>query len=431
MGRVKVRRTAFIVWPLVALLFTALSGLATASAATATTSDTAAGLAVAFVAAFLAIRCLLLGLDVGPDEVVVRSFVWSRRLPAQEVAGLAIEPVMRRRWARLVVITHAGEAVPVSLAAWGLRSADLTKAVYDVVPRMPAPSVDCTPPAELLERRGQLEHPSAFTVARRDGTLVAVPARRPGRGLTSQTVTAVTETSARRLLGPETVTMAVAFVLPAAVSAVVILARHVARVSNLDEFALPLPGHLTASLLLMLALYMSTAVLVPLALVLLARTGSPPGALGLSRSALRRDAFPGIGLLLVSWLTSVLVLIPFSPLLNNHSVSNAAHNTHVPAYFVVYAVVASAVTAVNEEVIVNGYLLTRLAQLGWRPWPSLWVSLALRTSYHAYYGLALLATVPFGYWATRSFQKHGRLGRPIVAHFVNDAVLLTAAVLTS
>ena len=65
------------------------------------------------------------------------------------------------------------------------------------------------------------------------------------------------------------------------------------------------------------------------------------------------------------------------------------------------------------------------------PWPSLALSLALRTSYHAYYGIGLIATVPFGYWATRSFQKHRRLGRPIIAHFLNDAVILTAAVLTS
>jgi len=117
--------------------------------------------------------------------------------------------------------------------------------------------------------------------------------------------------------------------------------------------------------------------------------------------------------------------------LNNDSLTNQQHNSHVPAYFVVYALVVSATTAINEEIVVNGYVMTRLAQLGWRPWPSLALSLALRTSYHAYYGVGLIATVPFGYWATRSFQKHGRLGRPIIAHFLNDAVLLIVAVLTS
>jgi hypothetical protein len=32
---------------------------------------------------------------------------------------------------------------------------------------------------------------------------------------------------------------------------------------------------------------------------------------------------------------------------------------------------------------------------------------------------------------TRSFQKRGRLARPILAHFMYDAILLTIAVLTS
>ena len=39
--------------------------------------------------------------------------------------------------------------------------------------------------------------------------------------------------------------------------------------------------------------------------------------------------------------------------------------------------------------------------------------------------------VPFGYLATRSFQKRRRLLRPILAHFLYDAILITIAVLTS
>ena len=67
----------------------------------------------------------------------------------------------------------------------------------------------------------------------------------------------------------------------------------------------------------------------------------------------------------------------------------------------------SATTAINEEVLVNGYFLTRLSQRGWSPRSragcSAWRS---ATSYHAYYGIGLIATIPFGYLVTRSFQKH-------------------------
>jgi membrane protease YdiL (CAAX protease family) len=57
--------------------------------------------------------------------------------------------------------------------------------------------------------------------------------------------------------------------------------------------------------------------------------------------------------------------------------------------------------------------------------------MVLRTSYHVYYGVGFVATIPFAYFVTRSFQKHGRLTRPIVAHFLFDAAVFTIAILTS
>jgi membrane protease YdiL (CAAX protease family) len=48
-----------------------------------------------------------------------------------------------------------------------------------------------------------------------------------------------------------------------------------------------------------------------------------------------------------------------------------------------------------------------------------------------YYGLGFLLTIPLGYFVTRSFQKHRRLMRPIVAHFIYDAALFTVSVLVS
>jgi membrane protease YdiL (CAAX protease family) len=91
----------------------------------------------------------------------------------------------------------------------------------------------------------------------------------------------------------------------------------------------------------------------------------------------------------------------------------------------------SAVTAVAEETLVSGYLLTRLEQLGWKPRRALAFSLILRTSYHVYYGLGFLLTIPFGYLCTRSFQKNRRLTRPILVHFLYDTVLVSIAILTT
>jgi membrane protease YdiL (CAAX protease family) len=128
---------------------------------------------------------------------------------------------------------------------------------------------------------------------------------------------------------------------------------------------------------------------------------------------------------------NLIVLIPLSAVLNNKHLTNTATNSHVPAYYVIYGLVLAATTAINEEVLVNGYFLTRLSQLGWSPRRAFALSLAVRTSYHLYYGIGLIVTVPFGYLVTRSFQKRRRLLRPIIAHFLYDAILITIAVLTS
>jgi hypothetical protein len=421
---VQFRSGAIVGWTIGCVAFLALSALAALTDPSATAGVRAGAGAAAVILALAVWRLTMVGLLIRDDQVVVRSFFWSRRFAPPDVAGLAIEPVLRRNFARLVVVTTDGDTVPAVFAAWRMQTAALQGRAMHAAALVgwvsgAAASADVVP--------DRVEHPAAFTSLLSDGRMVAVPALTRQPELSLQTV----ERPGVALLGRETVAMAVAFVLPATVAAIVLLARHVAGVADLDEFKLPLPHDLPASLALMIALYLSTAVFAPVALLLLARTGQWPRTLGLSRRGLLRDALPGVGLLLGTWVSSFLIALPLSGVLNNDSLTNQQHNTHVPAYFIVYALVVSATTAVNEEVVVNGYLMTRLAQLGWRPWHALALSLALRTSYHAYYGVGLIATVPFGYWATRSFQKHRRLGRPIVAHFLNDAVILIAAVLTS
>ena len=127
-------------------------------------------------------------------------------------------------------------------------------------------------------------------------------------------------------------------------------------------------------------------------------------------------------LCLRSYLTS-----PF--MVNHRSLFVSVATQHVPKYYVIWGLVISAVTAVTEEVLVNGYLITRLGQLGWTPRKSLILSLILRTSYHVYYGIGFILTVPFGFFVTRSFQKHHKLNRPIVAHFLFDAILISISIL--
>jgi hypothetical protein len=222
-----------------------------------------------------------------------------------------------------------------------------------------------------------------------------------------------------------------AFLVPGIASAIVIVAQALGGGSPQTRFSEFVPNQV-ANLILDVIAYLPVAAVVPLALFLLDRSGQRLPSLGLGPVRMKLDVFPGIGLAALAFLAEVVVAAILSPLFAAaKSAVNSVATGHVPAYYVILGVIMSAVTAVTEEVLVNGYLLTRLGQLGWKPWPAFFLSLTLRTSYHVYYGLGFLLTIPFGYFVTRSFQKNGRLNRPIVAHFVYDAVLFTIAILTA
>ncbi|MGE5133905.1 MAG: CPBP family intramembrane glutamic endopeptidase, partial [Gemmatimonadota bacterium] len=234
----------------------------------------------------------------------------------------------------------------------------------------------------------------------------------------------------RRGLRWETVFVQLAFLLPSVVSAIVTLAAHLSGGSNLSFFPTVVRGHPVENLILSGASYLGVGAVVPLALLLLARTGNAGAALGLGDRRWRGDLLPALGIAAAGYGTALLMSTVLAAVLAGHrALFSQMSIGHVPAYYILYGVLVAAVTGITEETLVNGYLLTRLQQLGWKPPQALLLSLTLRTSYHLYYGLGLIFTIPFGYYATRSFQKHRRLGRPIVAHFLYDASLVTISVL--
>jgi membrane protease YdiL (CAAX protease family) len=228
----------------------------------------------------------------------------------------------------------------------------------------------------------------------------------------------------------ETCFVELAFLLPGIAAAVQVLVAHLGGVSDIGLFSTVVPGHPVESLIVGIFSYLAVGAVVPLGLLLLARTGQGPAVLGLGMPGLRSDLWPAIGIVLSGYAVALLATLPFSALLAHHSgLFSQVHVGHVPKYYILYGLAVSAITAITEETLVSGYLLTRLEQFGWTPQRALLLSLTLRTSYHVYYGLGFLFTIPVGYFLTRSFQKHHRLTRPIVAHFIYDAVLITIAIL--
>ncbi|WP_443075923.1 CPBP family intramembrane glutamic endopeptidase [Streptomyces sp. TRM 70351] len=76
-----------------------------------------------------------------------------------------------------------------------------------------------------------------------------------------------------------------------------------------------------------------------------------------------------------------------------------------------------------EEVIVLGYLLRRLDQLGWSPAAALAVSALLRGSYHLYQGVGgLIGNIVMGVVFVWLYRRWGRVGPLVAAHALIDIV---------
>jgi uncharacterized protein len=158
-----------------------------------------------------------------------------------------------------------------------------------------------------------------------------------------------------------------------------------------------------------------------LALVLLAR--SPAGAgfgVGFDLRRFRAESLQGVGFL-------ALIGIPGLALVY------AAHRAGVNAsldvvnfpdvwYRIPYLLASAFQNGLSEEIIVVGFMLTRLRQLGWTRERALISSAVLRGSYHLYQGFGGFAGnfvmgLIFGWW----FQRTRRVLPLVIAHFLLDA----------
>jgi membrane protease YdiL (CAAX protease family) len=95
-----------------------------------------------------------------------------------------------------------------------------------------------------------------------------------------------------------------------------------------------------------------------------------------------------------------------------------------PVWWRIPILVLSAIqNAMVEEVVVLGFLLHRLDQLGWGRNRSLVVSALVRGSYHLYQGVGgFVGNAVMGLLFGKLYQRWGRVGPMIVAHSLIDTV---------
>jgi hypothetical protein len=85
------------------------------------------------------------------------------------------------------------------------------------------------------------------------------------------------------------------------------------------------------SMVILILGYLTTALVVPIALLLLARSGQSPASLGLKwERRLGTDATKAVGLLAAVWSLNLVAGLILAPLLNNKHLTNTESNSHVP-----------------------------------------------------------------------------------------------------
>ena len=167
-----------------------------------------------------------------------------------------------------------------------------------------------------------------------------------------------------------------------------------------------------------------------LALYLLWRSGISPADIGLGRLRWRPDILGGIALAAFIGIPGLLFYLAARTLGMNAEVVPSALNSswwRIPVL-----ILAAFANGFAEEVVVVGYLITRLRQLGLTQSSAVWASGVLRGVYHLYQGFgAGLGNVVMGLVFGYAWCRTGRLWPLVLAHGIIDSVAFVGYALLS
>jgi membrane protease YdiL (CAAX protease family) len=217
------------------------------------------------------------------------------------------------------------------------------------------------------------------------------------------------------------------FPLPATLAAVQVLVGAILGANSPNRLPNLYSGHYPAGFVILLIETVLPLAAAALVLYLLSNPAGPddgPRSIGLSRDLYRAD----LALLMPVFLLAFVVPMIGVGVVLAHLHVKGVHigNGHVPTYYVVIDVVAGVVAGIVEEIVVLGYLVRRLEQLGLSSFAVVVIAVAVRGSYHLYYGWGVL---PILAWATASvvlYRRWRRLAPFMAVHALWDVGLFLA-----
>jgi membrane protease YdiL (CAAX protease family) len=179
------------------------------------------------------------------------------------------------------------------------------------------------------------------------------------------------------------------------------------------------PGRPLLDLTLQLAGILTTLAPVALVFYLLAREGEGPSALGLDTTRPVSDIARGAVLAaIIGGSGLALYLAAFHLGISLNVVPETLPDVwwRIPVL-----ILDAAQNGILEEILVLGYLLRRLDQLGWTPWKAIALAAVVRGSYHLYQGFGgFIGNAILGVIFGVLYKRWGRVTPMIIAHTLID-----------
>ncbi len=182
------------------------------------------------------------------------------------------------------------------------------------------------------------------------------------------------------------------------------------------------PAHPVLGAVLLAVLALADLAPAALAVYLLKLSGGGVRAIGLDRRQPRTDLARCAKLVLYAYIPAFVLAGLLQSLTPHHDLIGA-DSSHLALVFLLPSLLQSVGAGVVEEIVVLGFLVHRLEQRGWDGWRLYAVCIAVRVSYHLYYGTGAIGLALWAGMSVFLYRRRRRLLTFVGAHIAWDSTV--------